>query len=431
MKGGKVIASGTYGCIFDPPLKCKNKDREKGNYVSKLMSSEDADEEMSEIKEISKLIKKINNNDKYFILNKIYSCYPDKLEYSDLDDFNTKCHAMVRRGIVAATLDDSLNFLKILQLPHGGKDISYFFNQKKISNNEFIKINESLIKLLDEGITKLKLLNILHFDIKSLNIVYSEKENLSRLIDWGISFVIKGNMVPNEIRGWTIMFNQPFTNLVFNKNVQLIYKSILNKENFKLVKIKLRENIFKNENTITGIFGRVGHLEYLTHVFNKIRNLNIKSNPLTLSIDVSPENALLDLLSEQLAHVLIEYSNNNGVFNEKRYFNEIYRHNCDIYGFLISYIDILTNINFSLSLRVDIFELLYKYCFNYHYCLNKYPINLIINDLKNLNTIKTPKTVIIPGAPRLILESNLKKNLSRRNRSTRKRRSKKTRKKKK
>ena len=188
-----------------------------------------------------------------------------------------------------------------------------------------------MIKLLDEGIIKLKFLNILHFDIKSLNIVYSEKENLSRLIDWGISFVIKGNMVPNEIRGWTIMFNQPFTNLIFNKKVQQVYESMQNKKNFKLVKIKLRENIFKNENTITGIFGRVGHLEYLSHVFEKILNLNIANNLLTSNINDSPKNILLDLISEQLAHVLIEYSNEKGIFNEKRYFNEIYRHNCDIY----------------------------------------------------------------------------------------------------
>jgi hypothetical protein len=36
--GGKVIASGGYGCIFRPALKCVNKPRPK-NEVSKLMTN--------------------------------------------------------------------------------------------------------------------------------------------------------------------------------------------------------------------------------------------------------------------------------------------------------------------------------------------------------------------------------------------------------
>ena len=35
-KGGKVLSSGGFGCIFKPALKCKQKNR-MDNYVSKLM----------------------------------------------------------------------------------------------------------------------------------------------------------------------------------------------------------------------------------------------------------------------------------------------------------------------------------------------------------------------------------------------------------
>ena len=27
MKGGKVIGAGTFGCVFNPPLKCKDNNR--------------------------------------------------------------------------------------------------------------------------------------------------------------------------------------------------------------------------------------------------------------------------------------------------------------------------------------------------------------------------------------------------------------------
>ena len=35
--GGKVIASGGYGCVFNPALRCKGKNRVK-NKISKLMT---------------------------------------------------------------------------------------------------------------------------------------------------------------------------------------------------------------------------------------------------------------------------------------------------------------------------------------------------------------------------------------------------------
>ena len=40
-KGGKPVNSGGFGCIFKPPLKCSNSSP-PGNYVSKLMTKEDA-----------------------------------------------------------------------------------------------------------------------------------------------------------------------------------------------------------------------------------------------------------------------------------------------------------------------------------------------------------------------------------------------------
>ena len=36
-KGGKVIASGGFGCIFKPALKCKNKDKRQEDSITKLM----------------------------------------------------------------------------------------------------------------------------------------------------------------------------------------------------------------------------------------------------------------------------------------------------------------------------------------------------------------------------------------------------------
>ena len=41
IKGGEVIASGGFGCVFSPALKCKNKKRTK-NKITKLMIRKNA-----------------------------------------------------------------------------------------------------------------------------------------------------------------------------------------------------------------------------------------------------------------------------------------------------------------------------------------------------------------------------------------------------
>jgi len=46
--GGNVMASGGFGCVFNPALRCKGKNREK-NKISKLMTKTHAMREYNEI----------------------------------------------------------------------------------------------------------------------------------------------------------------------------------------------------------------------------------------------------------------------------------------------------------------------------------------------------------------------------------------------
>ena len=43
--GGKVLASGGFGCVFKPALKCEGESKRHTNKVSKLMSEKHATEE--------------------------------------------------------------------------------------------------------------------------------------------------------------------------------------------------------------------------------------------------------------------------------------------------------------------------------------------------------------------------------------------------
>ena len=49
MKGGKAIASGSYGCVFKPALLCKGDTERKKDYITKVMYHSYADLELKEI----------------------------------------------------------------------------------------------------------------------------------------------------------------------------------------------------------------------------------------------------------------------------------------------------------------------------------------------------------------------------------------------
>ena len=50
-KAGVAVASGTYGCVFRPPLHCKDSSQtyDPSTYVSKLMKKKNLHEEVNEV----------------------------------------------------------------------------------------------------------------------------------------------------------------------------------------------------------------------------------------------------------------------------------------------------------------------------------------------------------------------------------------------
>ena len=57
--GGEVIAAGGFGCVFAPGLLCQHETNRKKSTVSKLMNTEDANDEYKLSKTIENKVKKI------------------------------------------------------------------------------------------------------------------------------------------------------------------------------------------------------------------------------------------------------------------------------------------------------------------------------------------------------------------------------------
>jgi hypothetical protein len=119
-KGGKVIASGGYGCVFSPALKCEGSTKRNKNNITKLMTERHAKEEYDEINSIKSKLKDIPEYKNYFLVSDLTLCKPAKLEKSDMDSFKKKCSALPKDKITKDNINESLDKVLALNMPNGG-----------------------------------------------------------------------------------------------------------------------------------------------------------------------------------------------------------------------------------------------------------------------------------------------------------------------
>ena len=428
MQGGAVLNSGTYGCIIKPAVPCKGETVRTPDSVSKLMTAKDASQEYSEIMAIKEKIKSIPESNMYYILNDIKKCQIGTVTESDLDNFKRKCKS--RRILHSYTKEDIQNprkntNLRVLQLPDGGRDITDYFYGKPFSTDTFPKINRALIKLLKYGIVPLKEVGVIHQDIKGNNIVYSKEKDLARLIDWGLSTADVGEEVPYSVKKWPLLFNQPFSNVVLHTTVQNVYKLIVEKDvNLRsrineyrgrnliqyltpYVNTIIKKHIFKNDATIEDVIGGEGHIKYIRSVLAEcmITDLGMTRPPPGSS---SSFNALDNRISLHITSALLHFSikdNKMGEFDEKEYFNTVFKQNCDVFGLLSCYVDIFMNKSAPKSLRQMIyFNVLKPFYLNEKYAHTPYDIDEIAKACLALNRNYEKELVVEPSVPPPVLK---------------------------
>ena len=149
--GGEAIASGGFGCVFYPALKCKDSKNRDTTKISKLFTNKHAYDEYNEIQLIKPFLKKIPNYLNFFIIDKLTLCKPDKLTDNDFIGFDKKCKSITNE--TTKTINNALDEFSILNIPYGGVSVSNFI--KNTQNNfytTFINLNNSLITLLLNGI---------------------------------------------------------------------------------------------------------------------------------------------------------------------------------------------------------------------------------------------------------------------------------------
>jgi len=375
-RGGVAVASGTYGCVFRPPLHCENSSQtyDASKYVSKLMKKKDVYEEVDEVRRIkNRLLSSVSREyiDKYFILAKDEDTC--KINLNSFNKRGKENIADLKTGEMGGTHDcggiySSASYVKknpskyeILNMIDGGSDLSVYLKKEVLTVASFNKLNDSLIDLFENGLAKMNSLGIYHCDLKDLNMVYKDRV---RIIDWGLASRL----------------DVPFTKENFPMNEQAIqiydqmYYGIPFTNTFLYNKF---EHITKKYDTIDK------YKAYLKQTYDKtsinyLATLNSYNNRVNKS-----GKSLIDIIIDNQAAVV--YSG----MSKEDFFNFVFFKNADIFGFLQIYINISYNLQNTKDATLKIVDdniklLINKYILSANYALKPYSISEIVTDLKNL-----------------------------------------------
>lgn len=291
MKGGDIIESGSYGCVFYPSLQCKT--RPNTNEITKLMAKKHGMLEYILNVKIRELVKTIPNHSKYFIFSNS-KCELTNINNSDLTNYS-KCGVFKELELKQEDILKQKEKFILLNQKFGGIELSQLI-QTNILSKKMHNIINMCISLLLNAIIPMNKLKVYHFDLKSNNVLYNK--NLS-IIDWGLSMI---NPSITDLKNTHIfesfIFNIPFGSVLFgnkfDKYSQFAYGIVDEKE---------LDNYFMN-------YEKNRHFKYLEIIFSMFQ------------------------FNEDVMHIVKQYILNILKKYTIQEYYEIFLFNADIWGFL-------------------------------------------------------------------------------------------------
>ena len=429
-KAGKAIASGSYGCVFRPPLRCKGETNRPGSadkpLISKLMMKHDALEEYTIIQNVKNIVKDIPNYGDYFVVDDITMCDPGELDDEDMENAVKECSASLKLGRGETKIPpNKLSQTSVITAPDMGKDIHKSFAQMtkdyinykgsdkfSLVSKNLKKINTEIVKLLKNGVAPMIYKGIYHNDLKGQNIMtsYSSLEdvknnfNYAKMIDFGLlkqineksdsQYILKSVMS-------VVMFNGLIYNLIFDEYFLGIFTDIF-------------EDIYPNLNTryddmVKDLQGGIlqqkflnefipiveNELEYEAHwpvlqdiyvwcVYNYSGKIRNKFVPHVANILVT---AFFQIIS-------ITRQDQNVKYRVKPYFNDVVRHNIDAVGVLTSYYKLCFTLLSKQEIKQNMkdvvtayADLLYEYMFSPLYAQEAISIPDLVKKIENINSL--------------------------------------------
>ncbi len=446
---GKPIAAGGFGCVFLPRLTCEVPELEaklkasKTKYVSKLMKKSYANDEDIEMKKVLKVVNKLpSSSHKYFILHDTSICKPAQLSPGDKEGFNRKCTNLTREGIDYDNINYHLTKLRSINVPFGGDEVSELFRSfgKKIGRGDkealqdFMYANLSMIDVLEKAIVPMNKAGLLHHDLKGQNMLI-DKESLKygkpsiKIIDWGLAIYaddknLTKEMPPSGCRSRPFQFNLPFGVILLSQDSVSSIEHFcrmnngITRANVKSIASKLiKETITKRGQ---------GHYSYIMQLLSRLTqpfyNRSDKTSFLSETDCYTKGMLGQDYIVDYISDILLTFAEEkcSDIDIQRNYF-PIYRHNCDIWGFLMAYQDIIDGMHSFTVIRTDpiakqISNILMKYCYSPEFAAKKIDVSELVRDLKEINVVgkfKDNRVSPVPSAPKQIKPPVVKPSLPR------------------
>ena len=402
--GGKVIASGGFGCVFKPALLCDGETTREKNKITKLMLKKYAIEEYDDVMKYENIIKKIPRYNNYFLIDGFHICEPSTLQEEDLRQFKDKCTALPKKDIDKSNVNQSLDKLLAINMPDGGQPIDEFV----INNGSYtilIKLNNTLIDLLLNGIIEMNKLHIYHCDIKDSNILVNHEtknELYTKLIDWGLSTLYnpeKEEILPKTWKNRPFQFNTPFSIVIFSEKFIDKYSKFLIEHKKDDIKEEELKNFIK-----TFIFYWLkergsGHFRFINSImvklfFHKIENNYLLTDKKEKNKYVE-KNYTIPYIINYIYTVLVHYTEvkKDGEVTFRKYLNEVFIKIVDVFGWITCYYPILEiyyeNYSTLSPNEMKIYNLVCNIFIKYLYQPTVKTINLkeLTYELKSLNPL--------------------------------------------
>lgn len=176
----KLLSQGGFGCVYYPGIRCsKTKDEDNmDEYVSKLQMNNFNSKNEADIG--IRIAEDVNY--KYFFLPVISEC-PIKLA-----SFSKHNEELISKCEVIKDVDKEYTLMKI---PYANNKpiMDQIFDEVRSKKHTVMSILESYTHLL-KAIEYLININIVHFDLKSDNVLYDSDMNHANIIDFGLSIPI-------------------------------------------------------------------------------------------------------------------------------------------------------------------------------------------------------------------------------------------------
>jgi serine/threonine protein kinase len=220
-RGGKLLGEGGFGCVISPPLRCKKTFKKTPysidkNYISKIVEYDKDDEEVWNEIYLGEKLLKMDITQKYFspIINGcfLYKQYNGDLKYSktrpyklssDTNNFNdtysedSGYNSSKSKKINKCNIYTDEKYLNLISKYAGINLEDVFDSENQNLTNYLINNYKNLIYHFCKGLQILKKNNILHCDIKTMNVMvnYNELRNKASMtyIDFGLSYVLGNN----------------------------------------------------------------------------------------------------------------------------------------------------------------------------------------------------------------------------------------------